>query len=97
VPAELRQRDRRTYDPPLPQQVLALVEKMPGYTTEQIAYRLDANLRAVITAVRSLAKEGEIQRAKNSTMKAYQWEAPARPMARVPKVARQSIFGALGL
>jgi predicted transcriptional regulator len=92
-----RQRDRRVYDPPLPDQVLALLGKMPGYTTEQIAQRLDANQRAVQLVVQKLRREGKVRRAEASTMKAYQWETPGRPMAAVPKVPRQTIFAALGI
>jgi len=92
-----RQRDRRTYDPPLPDQVLGLLGKMPGYTTEQIAQRLDANERAVQLVVQRLRREGKVRRAEASTMKAYQWETPDRPMAAVPRVARQTIFAALGI
>lgn len=92
-----RQRDRRVYDPPLPDQVLGLLGKMPGYTTEQIAQRLDANQRAVQLVVQRLRREGKVQRAAASTMKAYQWEIPGRPMSAVPKVSRQTIFAALGI
>ena len=92
-----RQRDRRVYDPPLPVQVLGLLERMPGYTTEQIAQRLEANQRAVQLVVQRLRREGKVLRAEASTMKAYQWEIPSRPMTAVPKVAPQSIFAALGI
>jgi biotin operon repressor len=92
-----RQRDRRVYNPPLEDQVLGLLGKMPGYTTEQIAQRLDANQRAVQLVVQRLRREGKVRRAVASTMKMYQWEIPERPMAAVPKVAPQSIFAALGI
>ena len=92
-----RQRDRRVYDPPLPEQVLGLLGKMPGYTTEQIAQRLDANQRAVQLVVQRLRLEGKVRRAEASTTKAYQWETPERPMTPVPKVLRQTIFAALGI
>jgi hypothetical protein len=92
-----RQRDRRTYDPPLPDQVLDLLGKMPGYTTEQIAQRLEANQRAVQLVVQRLRREGKVQRAEAGTMKAYQWETPNRPMTAVPKFAPQTIFAALGI
>jgi predicted transcriptional regulator len=93
-----RQRDRRVYDPPLEQQIPSLLEKMPGYTTEQIAQRLNANERAVQRVVQRLRKAGTVQRAANSTMKAHQWELPHRPMAAVPRIRKpQGVFAALGL
>jgi DNA-binding MarR family transcriptional regulator len=97
VPPEQRQRDRRIYEPPLPVQVVDLLKRMPGCTNEQIADRLQANERAVQRVTQRLSKTGAIQRAKASTMKKWQWETPDRPMAFVPRVARQTIFAALGI
>lgn len=95
VPPELRQRDRRIYEPPLEVQIVDLLSRMPGCTNKQIASRLEANERAVQLVTRRLSKAGEIQRAKVSTMKKWQWEVPDRPMTPVPKVKAQSWFGAL--
>lgn len=92
-------RDRRVYVPPLPEQVLSLLLEVPGYTTPQMAIKLDANERAVRTAVSQLKKGGKIRRAQNSTMKEYQWETLEKPMpAPLAKTMKpQTIFSALGL
>jgi hypothetical protein len=95
VPAEQRQRDRRTYDPPLEIQIVDLLGRMPGCTNEQIADRLQANQRAVQRVTQRLRKSGEIQRAKATTMKTWQWEVPERPMTATPRVKPQPWFAAL--
>lgn len=95
VPPEQRQRDRRTYDPPLDVQIVDLLTRMPGCTTEQVANRLEANERAVQRAMQQLSKAGTIQRAKGSTMKKWQWELPDRPMTPTPRIKPQKWFSVL--
>lgn len=95
--AEVHQRDRRVYDPPLPQQVAELVESMPGYTTPQIAEKLGANERAVIRVIAKLRTAGAIRRAEHWRTKEYRWETPINPMPAPVVAKQQGIFAALGL
>ena len=97
VPPELRQRDRRVYDPPLEQQIPELLAQVPGYTTRQLAAKLDANLKSTITALGKLRKAGAVRRAETGTLKEYQWEVPARPLPAPIITKSQGIFAALGV
>lgn len=98
LPACENIRDRRIYNPPLDQQIMALLE-VPGYTMSEMAKRLDANLRSIQTAMRKLRLAGKAQRATNGTKKEWQWELRTKPLpAPVVKILKpQGIFAALGL
>lgn len=80
VPIEERVRDRRVYDPPLEEQIHALLNTSPGYDRPKITARLGANERAVQRALRALVASGRVRRAEHGTGKTWKWETPENPV-----------------
>jgi hypothetical protein len=91
-------RDRRHYDPPLPQQVSDFVAEHPGYTTAMIVGALGANERAVKYALTMLRADADIA-ISGKVGAAPRWESLRKPPVKhAPTVTRpQDIFAALGL
>lgn len=101
IPIELRARDRRVFDPPLCQQIVALLEEVPGYTCSQIAAKMDISLHTVRTSIDKLRRDGKIQRVTHGSGKEYQWEVPHKPLpaplSKTLGIKPQSWAAALGV